>query len=83
MQSIINIFTSWRVDADHIDSSQISSILKLLIRNNKTLASRRQASISSLTKFFDLNVVLKQNSVSFSFMVSHISYSFGVVNERI
>ena len=83
VKSIVDILATRRVNAHHVNTSQVQTILSLLLRNHKLVSHRRQASIGSLAELFDLDVVLQKDGVSFSCGVSNISYRSDVVSQGI
>ena len=83
MKSIVNIFTSRRINAANVEMPKVLSVLEFFLRNSKFLARGWKASICGFAKFLYLDVVLKEDSVSLSSWITYNSYSPNVVSQRI
>ena len=80
MESIINIFTSQRIDTANVKMSKVLSVFKFFLRNHEFLARRGEIGICSFAKFLILDVVLKEDSVSLSSWITYYSYDSHVVS---
>lgn len=83
VEGIVDVLAARRIDAHHVDSSQIQPVGEFLGRNGELLARGREAVVGSLTELADLHVVLKQNCVSLSLIIAYFADDFHEVAERV